>query len=572
MGIAGPESAPPTSEVEVQAVASVASPGVDAIPAGVDAAGMGRLDPRMRAAFLLGVQRTRGNRFVQRVLLQRQTLKLRNGHEAGVPSAAGVTANIHSELEDTLKRLLALWAIDIPTFDTTIKTTWAHYGPGDVISDADLGSLKAAIRHAEERTLANEVANNFLNLSLPSGRAVGDGMANDPGDVKAVQNALIAHRFLSAPAPTGAMDAATLDAIKALKVAIAAGRYGGSLRTNEQQDGGDPFAGGTFSVRTGTVTWTSPPPARGQPRVSHSDSKPLAIYVPRNTPAGRNNVHVFFTPASDPMAFVKEQGLRSEEEASGWILIAVPGLGEEMSPNWVTITTADIQACLVAAGRWSVDIDAIRLSAHSRGHRGLEHTLGLNGAPTIDLAKVERVTVFDASYHDLGIALTSHLKDLTAMQEPGHPSRFRAGAVNLYDVTVQNISGLRGRSLSVSGMRALAYVRFVAEALKRGDLQDSDLSTLRTDARKDVQGATRRLLAKLPARGTFSTRRPTPSGFIDLASWLTANAADLALVDDTTDGLDDFVTSRQLDMGFGMDRDLTAHHWLVSELAHESVD
>ena len=149
------------------------------------------------------------------------------------------------------------------------------------------------------------------------------------------------------------------------------------------------------------------------------------------------------------MAFLEEQGLRSEDESSNWILIAVPGLHEVMSPNWVTITTADIQTCLTAAGRSRVDIDAICLSAHSRSARGLEHTLGFGGAPTIDLSKVERVTVFDASYHDLGVALTSHLKDLTAMPEPGHPARFRAGAVNLYDVTVRNISGLPGRSLGV---------------------------------------------------------------------------------------------------------------------------
>ena len=53
---------------------------------------------------------------------------------------------------------------------------------------------------------------------------------------------------------------------------------------------------------------------------------------------------------------------------------------------------------------------------------------------------------------------------------------------------------------------------------------------------------------------------------------LAANAADLALVDDKTDGLADFVASRKLDMEMAMDRDLTAHHWLVAELAHESVD
>jgi hypothetical protein len=560
-------------EAEVESAASVASPGVETVPAGVDVANVRRLDPRLGAALVLGVQRTRGNRFVQRALLQRQTLTLRNGHEVGVPSSTTTTANIHSEAEDTLRRLLTLWSVDMPTFDTTLKTTWARYGPSDVITGTDLEPLKAAIRRAEERTIANEVANNFLNLSLPSGRAVGEGMKNDPADVKAVQNALIAHRYLPAAAATGAIDAATMNAIKQLKLDVAAGTYGfGALRENERQYGGDAFAGGTFAAKGDAVTWTSPPDRRGQPRLSHTVSKPLAIYVPRTTPAGRNNVHVFFTPAPNPMAFLEEQGLRAEEESSGWILIAVPGLHEVMSPNWVTISTAEIQTCLTTAGRSRVDIDAIRLSAHSRGARGLEHTLGFGGTPTIDLSKVERVTVFDASFHDLGTALTSHLKDLTAMQEPGHPDRFRPGAVNLYDVTVANISGLPGHSLSISGMRALAYVRFVSEALKRGDLQDSDLSTLRTDARKNVQGATRRLLGKLPARGTFSTRKPTPSGLVDLATWLSTNASDLALVDDTTDGLDDFVTSRGLDMGFGMSRDLTAHHWVVAELSHEAVD
>lgn len=567
------DAAHTSSDADVAAPVSVPSPGAAAIPAGVDVASAGRLDPGVRAALLLGAQRTQGNRFVQRALLQRQTLKLRNGHEAGVPSGATPTANVHSELEDTLRRLLTLWAIDTTTCETTLKTTWARYGPTDVISGSDLDPLKAAIRRAEERTIANEVANNFLNLSLPAGRAVGDGMKNDPDDVKAVQNALIAHRYLSAPSATGAIDNATLDAIKQLKLDVAAGTYGlGSRRVNERQYGGDMFAGGTFAATGDNVTWTSPSPGRGQPRPSNTAAKPLAIYVPRTTPAGRNNVHVFFTPATNPMAFLNEQGLRAEEESSGWILIAVPGLHEVMSPNWVTISTAEIQTCLKAAGRSRVDIDALRLSAHSRGARGLEHTLGFGGAPTIDLAKVERVTVFDASYRDLGTALTSHLKDLTAMQDPARRGRFRAGAVNLYDVTVGNISGLPGRSLSPSSMRALAYVRFVSEALARGDLQDSDISTLRTDRRKDVQGATRRLLAKLPRRGTFSTRSPTPSGFTDLAAWLTANAADLALVDDKDDGLDDFVTSRGLDMGFGMNRDLTAHHWLVAELTHEAVD
>jgi hypothetical protein len=563
-----PDAVRATQEPETEtavAAASAAGPPF-ALPGG-DLRLARRLDPTARAALLRGIQRTHGNGSVKRALLQRQTLKLRNGHELGVASSAAAAANLRSEAEQALKRLLDLWAIDVPTFDTTIKTTWARYGPADVITGADLAPLTAAITRNENRTLANEVANNFLYLSLPGGRGVGEGMQNDPGDVKAVQNALIAHGLLAGSNGSGTMDDATKDAIKALKTSVAAGTFGlAARRPNERRDGGDPFAGGTYSVTGDPVTFTP----RGQ--AERTQPKPLAVYVPRSAPADRNDVHVFFTPYSNPMAFVEEQGLRAEEEGSRFILIAVPGLPEDASPNWVTITTSDIRACLTAVRRSSTEIGAIRLSAHSRGHRGLERSLGLKGTATLDLAKVERVTVFDASYRDLGTALTSHLKDLTAMQQPGKPGQFRAGAVNLYDVTVANISGLPGRSLGSSAMRALAYVRFVAEAIERGDIAASSLSTLRADAKKDVQSATRRLIGKLPPRGMFSTRKPTPAGHTDLPGWLAANAADLKLVDDTTDGLDDFVASQGLDMGTRMSRDLTAHHWLVAELAHESVD
>lgn len=136
-----PDAARTSSGSEVEAAASVPSPGAAVVPAGVDVASARRLDPRLRAALLLGVQRTRGNGFVQRVLLQRQTLRLRNGHEVGAPSGSAAAANVHFEVEQALKRLLDLWAIDVGTFDTTVKTTWAHYGPADVISGSDLGPL-----------------------------------------------------------------------------------------------------------------------------------------------------------------------------------------------------------------------------------------------------------------------------------------------------------------------------------------------------------------------------------------------------------------------------------------------
>src|SRR5215470_3315747 len=200
-----PDAARATQEQEPETAATSAAGPAPALPGG-DLRLARRLDPSARAKLLRRVQRTHGNGYVKRALLQRQRLKLRNGNEVGVPSSASATANIRSDAEQALKRLLDLWAIDLPTFDTTIKTTWSKYAASAVISGADLAPLTAAITKNESRTLANEVANNFLYLSLPGGRGVGEGMQNDAGDVKAVQNALIAHGFLAGPTASGTMD------------------------------------------------------------------------------------------------------------------------------------------------------------------------------------------------------------------------------------------------------------------------------------------------------------------------------------------------------------------------------
>jgi len=175
--------------------------------------------------------------------------------------------------------------------------------------------------------------------------------------------------------------------------------------------------------------------------------------------------------------------------------------------------------------------------------------------------------------------MTKRTKDLTKMQDPSNRSALAAGTVNLYDVTVGNVSGIKGKSLGISGIRALAYVRFVDEGLKLGRIDNTDIATLKNDPKKDVQAATRRLLAAIPARGKFSTRKPTPSGMTDIASFLSANKADLALADDAADGQSKLVTSRGLDLGHLFDlrpkdpnRTLSAHHWMAGELGHESVD
>jgi Domain of unknown function (DUF4157) len=517
--------------------------------------------------------------------IRRQTLTLRNSNQLGV-STSPAKANLKGEAVDALARLMDLWAIDVPTYDTTLKTTWAKYGDADVIAGADLKPLTDAITKNETPTLAAAVANNFLALNPPIADGVGVGSTNNAADVSAVQTALIAHGFLSSGSAGGSVDTATASAIKSFKQSVAAGRFGiVPLRPDEVAHAHDRFAGGTFRFLGDPVTVTLPAqPAKGSepahPASTKTLDKTLTVYVPHKAAPGKNKVDIFFTPLPDELKFVNEEGLRSEHDASEWILIAVPGLFEAIKPNWVTISTAEIVKCLRAVQR-GTNIDAIRLTAHSRGHRGLEHTMGSGGAPLIDLKLVERVTVFDASYSDLGTALSTHTKDLTRMQDPAHPASLAAGTVNLYDVTVGNVSGFKGKTLDVAGIRALAYVRFVEEGLAFGKIDKVDIDMLKSDPTKDVRAATRRLLAALRGvpRGSFSTRSPTPAGKTDLPAFLASNRSDLHLVDDRKDGLSPLVTANHLDLGYGFDlnpkdpnRSLSAHHWLAAELGHEAVD
>ncbi len=311
----------------------------------------------------------------------------------------------------------------------------------------------------------------------------------------------------------------------------------------------------------------------GQPSVKTTLDKEFSIFLPKGMPPDRNEVHIFFTPyvASNPdgaASFVAEQGLRAQSDASGWILIAVPALGESDQPNFVTISTTEVQQCLTAAGR-PTNIDAIRLSAHSRGHRGLENTMGLNpgSTPLIDLKLVEKITVFDASYHDLGQAINSHKKELTAMADPNKPGQFKAGAVQLYDVTVANISGLKGTSLDPRSMRALSYTRMIKEGLTQGLISANDLNTALP---QKILDATNNVLSVMPVRGTFSSKTPPPSGQVSIQQFYKDNHNDLMLIDSKE--IKAFIGSKALDNGHGFSTDIDAHHWFVAELAHEAVE
>ncbi|MGA3399578.1 MAG: DUF4157 domain-containing protein [Acetobacteraceae bacterium] len=533
---------------------------------------------RLIAHELAHVAQSDGERDDQR-RLRRQTLILRNGHQLGVALPLP-TNNTKEDAVDALTRLWHLWAIDNDGYKNTVQTLWAHYGPGDVISDNDLVPLKNAITKAEQPDIANAVANTMLGLKLPeqpAGRGIGQGLTNDADDIKAVQNRLMALGLLAATTASGTLDADTKAALTAFKHRIAAGTLGiAADRPNELDAGLDKYGGQTVGVRGDSITLTPPATEKQPSPAPMTFNKPLVAFVPRNAPPDKNKVSVFFTPADNPTSFVSQQGLRSQYDNSEWILIAVPGVEEGWSPNWVTLSTAEIQQCLTALKRPNTKIDALRLVAHSRGARGLEHSIGKGGAATVDVSLVERVTVFDASYQDLGNAVRADKATMPAATAPG--------GMQLYDTTVANVSGFKGTQFDVSSARALFYVRFVQDGLALHKIDPVDIRNLRSDAVKNVRDATNRLLAALPPRGTFSSKDPAPAGQTSLKAFFAAHQADLALVDDRVDGLSPLVAPASpadpgLDLGFKFDlnkmdpnRTLSAHHWLASELAHEAVE
>ncbi len=341
------------------------------------------------------------------------------------------------------------------------------------------------------------------------------------------------------------------------------------MHSDEIVNGQDKYANQTFSTTGDPIVIGSDK----QPGSKKTLDKDLSIFVPKNVVAGQNQVHIFFTPfvassPDGPANFIAEQGLRGASDASAWILIGVPAL-EGVQPNFVTINTAEVQKCLSSINR-PTKIDALRLSAHSRGHRGLENTIGKTpgSTPLLDLSLVQKISVFDASYHDLGQALTSHKKDLTAMADPANPGQFKQDSLNLYDVTVANISGYKGIQLEPRAIRALSYTRLIQEGLNKAWISATDLNVLPNN----IKDATNAILGKLPARSTFSTKSPPPGGQTNIKDFYgdATNHQNLMLIDGKE--IKKLITDKHLDNNEGFNADIDAHHWFVTELAHEAVE
>jgi hypothetical protein len=323
----------------------------------------------------------------------------------------------------------------------------------------------------------------------------------------------------------------------------------------------DEAGASTVDSRTWEVPISpSPPPA---------PFDKFSIFVPAGTPQETNNVHVFFSAnpvvgasANDVMI----HGLRASAEAGAtkWIVIGVPGFENPPPPGYQTISTAQIQACLTAAGRASTAITSLRLTAHSRGHRGLEHTLGSGGAALVTTSLIDRVTILDAFYQNTRRSIAG----------AGIP----ASRVVQYDLldALGTKSGQRSRipndtrillSSQVNRLAALGYVRILQD-LRTARPSVASLLAANPLAAAQVSSIT------LPARGTFTTL--PPPGPNDLLVWLRANATVLDAIlavdsDRSSGGLLAFINDNDL-LGFGtgvFNRSIAAHHFFVGEIAHE---
>jgi hypothetical protein len=340
-------------------------------------------------------------------------------------------------------------------------------------------------------------------------------------------------------------------------------------------------------VQRAVTTWA--PPVRSDETAASIDAQTFevpisggvpgfdkfSVFVPATAAADVNNVLVFF--AANPVVGasgndVMIHGLRgaAASAADPWILIGVPGFDSPPAPGFQTITTAQIKDCLTAAGRASTTISKLRLVAHSRGHRGLEHTLR---GKLIDTKLIDRVTILDAFYQDTKAAIVGAGVTKSSVVQydliddlgttPGRRSRVPGDKRVLFNRT------LRGTTKPMRDyLAAIGYLRLLQD-LKR--TRPTVAALIAANPAVDAQVSS----VALPARGGFISGASAvkAAGAVVLEDFITANVAALdailAIDDDPTSGLLAFINNNNL-LGFGaFGRDIAAHHFFVAEIAHE---
>jgi len=208
---------------------------------------------------------------------------------------------------------------------------------------------------------------------------------------------------------------------------------------------------------------------------------------------------------------------------------------------------ANIRRCLERVGR-SPNIDALRLSAHSRGGCGLAKTMASAGLIT---GPIDRITFLDCG------------EFFSAATVAGFKAR-GAGVVH-YRVNNKNaVIGADVRNLPSECMRAIGYCRLIDDAreVRPGIAVPSPVAAQ---------------LLPLPPRSSFSSRATPPSGKTPIGDFCKTNSAAVGRIlkqeNDTRSGLLEFMLGEGLLRGLRrFPPGIYSHHLFVSEIAHELVD
>ena len=456
-------------------------------------------------------------------------LQMRGG---GIVGNAPSATNVREDVLHALDRLHVLWSITNANYGREYPSI-AALPAGRRVSNPDvtLTQLVAAIRQNEGAHLHDRVIQNFF--AFEASAPVGSGQPNRTADVRALQVILVAHGLLDPAAVAegtiagGAVRESTMPqtiaAIREVKKRIAGGRLGWDpIHADELESGGDRFGSRTYT------------------------SSNLSVFVPRGVASDRNDVHVFFSPGdvqgSSGLNAVLHHGMRGASEGSGWILVGVPG----REPGHVTIDTAQIADALRRIGR-SPTIDRLRLSAHSRGGRGLRETIK-GPRPLVDLAKIDRVVLLDCAFRSVAAGLTA--------------AAIPPAKVIAYQVVDAALPARVGRNIRIDPRctRAIGYSRLIQDAM-------------RTRPSLTIPSDIRRQLLTLPARGQFKAATATSGSADNLDDFCRSNASAIAAIvrnEGRPDGLMTFLDSNDLGrLGSAFGPSIYSHHFFVAEVAHE---
>lgn len=335
------------------------------------------------------------------------------------------------------------------------------------------------------------------------------------------------------------------------------------LRANESNASGsgslgvaDRFGSQTFCAVISTLCEIPPKPAT---ILAHK----VSIFVPSGVKPSTNKVHVFFSPGgvteNHGLNAALTHGLRAASDASDWILISVSGVHVEKpkpADGWRTIDMPSIENCLTSIGR-SPKIDALRLSAHSRGGFGLQQSL----QRSLITGAIDRVTILDCGEFFLA-PLVNSLKS-------------RSADVIHYRVNNKNpVAGAKVINLGSECIRAIGYSRLIQDAMV-------------TQPTLAIPAYIRSQLLTLPTRGLFTTSTALISPPVeDIAQFCKRNAADIKAIvkkelqlkqDPKTknivfEGLCSFINNKDvMRSGLAFSPGIYAHHLFVAEIAHEMV-